>query len=145
MIVKSLPKQKTGQEVNAANLYNVYTNIWIEREEGKGRKFTLDKNTKLALMLELAWLMWRDEKQAVHFRELVPFIEKLVADRKIEIGDEEIADIANEMQGAGFLKRDDAGNFSFMHRSFGEFFVARKINDCLAEPAALREMLNTRR
>ncbi len=87
MIVKSLPKLKAGQEVNAANLYNVYTNIWIEREEGKGRKFTLDRNVKLALMLELAWRMWRDEKQAVHFRELAPFIEKLIADRKIEIGD----------------------------------------------------------
>src|SRR5262249_45045403 len=34
---------------------------------------------------------------------------------------------ASEMQGASFLKRDDAGNFSFMHRSFGEFFVAKKI------------------
>ncbi len=35
MIVKSLPKLKTGQEVNAANLYNVYTNIWIEHEVGR--------------------------------------------------------------------------------------------------------------
>ncbi len=145
MIVKSLPKLKAGQEVNAANLYSVYTSLWIDREEGKGRKFTLDRNVKLALMLELAWRMWRDEKQSVHYRELSPFIEKLIADKTIEIGDEEITDVASEMQGASFLKRDDAGNFSFMHRSFGEFFVARKINDCLTEPAALRELLNTRR
>jgi WD40 repeat protein len=146
MIVKSLPRLKAGLEVNAANLYNVYTNIWIEREEGKGRKFMPDRNVKLALMLELAWRMWRDEKQAVHYRELVPFVEKLVADRKIEIGDEEIADVAGEMQGASFLKRDDAGNFYFMHRSFGEFFVARKINDCLADAAReLPDLLNTRR
>src|SRR5262245_62073625 len=146
MIVKSLPKLKAGQEVNAANLYNVYTNIWIEREEGKGRKFMPDRNVKLALMLELAWRMWRDEKQAVHYRELSPFVERLVADRKVEIGDEEIADVAGEMQGASFLKRDDAGNFSFMHRSFGEFFVARKINDCLADAAReLPDLLNTRR
>jgi uncharacterized protein YjbI with pentapeptide repeats len=146
MIVKSLPKLKTGEEVNAANLYNVYTNIWIEREEGKGRKFTLDRNVKLALMLELAWRMWRDEKPAVHYRELAPFVEKLVSDRKIEIGDEEIADVAGEMQGASFLKRDDSGAFSFMHRSFGEFFVARKINDCLGDAAReLPELLDTRR
>ncbi len=31
------------------------------------------------------------------------------------------------MRGASFLKRDDNGNFGFMHRSFGEFFVAKKI------------------
>ncbi len=145
MIVKSLPRLKEGQEVNAASLYNVYTAAWIDREEDKGRKFRLDKNTKLALMMELAWRMWCDEKQAVHYRELGPFVEKLVADQKIEIGDEEIADIASEMQGASFLKRDEKGNFSFMHRSFGEFFVARKINDSLANPDALREVLNTRR
>jgi hypothetical protein len=83
-------------------------------------------------MIELAWRMWRDERQAIHYKELAPFVQKLVDDQKIEIGDEEIADIASEMQGASFLKRDDFGNFSFMHRSFGEFFVAKKINSALS-------------
>ncbi|MGH9801296.1 MAG: NACHT domain-containing protein, partial [Blastocatellia bacterium] len=132
MVVKTLPKLKPGEEVNAAKLYNVYTNIWIAREEDKGRKFRLDAETKLALMMELAWRMWREEKQTVYFKELAPFVQKLVDDQKIEIGDEEIADIASEMQGASFLKRDDAGNFSFMHRSFGEFFLAKKINNALS-------------
>ena len=169
MVVKTLPKLKQGEEVNASKLYNVYTNIWIDREESKGRKFNLNRDTKLALMIELAWRMWRDERQAIHYKELVPFLQTLIDDQKIEIGDEEIADIASEMQGASFLKRDDNGNFGFMHRSFGEFFVAKKINDVLqygererpaaaeARPsseaqvadaprtASLHEVLNTRR
>ena len=145
MVVKTLPKLKPGEEVNASKLYNVYTNIWIDREEDKGRKFRLGKETKLALMIELAWRMWRDERQTVHFKELAPFVQALVDDQKIEIGDEEIADVASEMQGASFLKRDDNGNFGFMHRSFGEFFVAKKINDSLADTQALHEALNTRR
>jgi WD40 repeat protein len=145
MIVKSLPKLSDRQEVNAANLYNVYTNIWIDREEDKGRKFTLDRKVKLALMLELSWRLWRDEKPTVHYRDLAPFVGALVADKRIEIGDEEITDVASEMQGASFLKRDDAGNFCYMHRSFGEFFIACKIKHALADDAALRELLNTRR
>ncbi len=145
MIVKSLPRLKAGQQVNAANLYNVYTNIWIDREDSKGRKLSLGKQTRLALMLELGWRMWRDATQAAHFKELCPFIERLVADQRLELGDEEAADIAVELQSASFLKRDNAGNFTFMHRSFGEFFLARRLQDCLADPVGLREMLNTRR
>ncbi|HQR31974.1 MAG TPA: pentapeptide repeat-containing protein, partial [Blastocatellia bacterium] len=168
MVVKTLPKLKQGEEVNAAKLYNVYTNIWIDREESKGRKFNLNRDTKLALMIELAWRMWRDERQTVHYKELVPFVQTLVDDQKIEIGDEEIADVASEMQGASFLKRDDNGNFGFMHRSFGEFFVAKKIAAALSvssptvkeglatedpaladaratDTAVLHEVLNTRR
>lgn len=87
MIVKSLPKLEAGQTINAANLYRVYTSIWLEREEQKGR--ILDKDIKLALMLELAWRMWHEEKDAISYRELVPFVEKLAAGKVIDFGDEE--------------------------------------------------------
>ena len=146
MIVKSLPKLEAGQTVNAANLYTVYTNIWIERQEKKGS--ILDKPTKLGLMLELAWRMWHEEKNAIHYKDLVPFVERLAATKAIDFGDEKVEDIANEMQTASFLKRDDAGNFSFVHRSFMEYFLARKLYDCLCDPDRQRDaeaLLNTRR
>jgi len=125
MIVKSLPKLAAGQTINAANLYTVYTNIWVEREEQKGR--ILDKQIKLQLMLELAWRLWHEKKDAIHYHELAPFVEKLAVDKILEFGDEEAEDIAREMQTATFIKRDESGNFSFLHRSFMEFFLARKI------------------
>jgi len=127
MIVKSLPKLAAGQTINAANLYTVYTNIWVEREEQKGR--ILDKQIKLQLMLELAWRLWHEEKDSIHYRELAPFVEKLITAKVMEFGDEQAEDIAREMQTTTFLKRDESGNFSFMHRSFLEFFLARKIYD----------------
>ncbi|MCX7837899.1 MAG: TIR domain-containing protein, partial [Anaerolineae bacterium] len=154
MIVKSLPKLQAGQSINAASLYTVYTNIWIEREEAKGR--LLDKTTKARLMLELAWRMWNEEKSEIHYRDLVPFVQALQQDRIVELDDEEAEDIAREMQGATFLKRDDKGNFAFMHRSFMEYFLARRIYETIADghpptvvgmsrATLLQTMLNTRR
>ncbi|MGH7496266.1 MAG: NACHT domain-containing protein, partial [bacterium] len=148
MIVKSLPKLEAGKPINAASLYTVYTNIWIEREEQKGR--ILDKNLKMQLMFELAWRMWDSEKVAILYRELTPFVEKLAADKVLEFGDEETEDVAPEMQAATFLKRDETGNFSFVHRSFMEYFLARKIHDAVAAVEAhgrapLQHLLNTRR
>ncbi|MBI3249664.1 MAG: TIR domain-containing protein [Deltaproteobacteria bacterium] len=143
MIVKSLPHLQAQQVMNAASLYTVYTKIWLEREEQKGR--ILDKGIKLALMLELAWRLWHEEKDAIPYRDLVPFVQRLVTDRTLDPGDEEAEDIAREMQGASFLKRDDPGNFSFVHRSFMEYFLARKLLDGLTQDPPLLEVLNTRR
>ncbi len=139
MIVKSLPRLEAGKPINAASLYTVYTNIWIEREEQKGR--ILDKTLKLQLMLELAWRMWDEEKVAIHYRDLTPFVEKLVADKVVEFGDEQADDVAREMQTATFLMRDYHCIFSFVHRSFMEYFLARKIR----EATFMSPVLNTRR
>ena len=121
----------------------VYTNIWVEREEQKGR--ILDKQIKLQLVLELAWRLWHEEKDMIHYRELALFVEKLIAAKVMELGDEQAEDIAREMQTATFLKRDESGHFSFVHRSFMEFFLARKIYDEMGAPTSTSAALNTRR
>jgi hypothetical protein len=81
-------------ETRHPNLHTVYTNIWVEREEQKGR--ILDKQIKLQLMLELAWRLWHEEKDMIHYRELAPFVEKLITAKVMEIGDEQAQDIARE-------------------------------------------------
>jgi uncharacterized protein YjbI with pentapeptide repeats len=127
MIVKTLPKLHVGQTLNAASLYTVYTNAWVDRDYVKGR-IMLTNEVKLALMMELAWRMWVDEQTTFSTAELVQFVGQLHAAQALEFGDEEVEDIVREVQAASFLRRErDAGNFSFMHRSFGEFFLARKI------------------
>lgn len=145
MIISSLPRIGGGYTVNASNLYTVYTNIWIEREDKKGR--ILDKRTKHELMLELAWRMWYEEREAIHYRQLAGFVEKLVDDKLIEFGDEKAEDIASEMQAASFLIRDEVGNFSFAHRSFLEYFLAYKlfINLTTSATPNINLPLNTRR
>jgi uncharacterized protein YjbI with pentapeptide repeats len=86
-------------------------------------------------------------------------VEKLITVKVMEFGDEQaedlpkvkflevwpFEDIAREMQTATFLKRDDSGHFSFVHRSFMEFFLARKIYDEIGGATFMLPVLNTRR
>jgi WD40 repeat protein/uncharacterized protein YjbI with pentapeptide repeats len=140
MIIKSLPKMEKGQQISAAGLYNVYTNLWVQREE-RSRRIVIGRDIKLGLMLQLAWQLWTEQKQAIHYKALLPFLRQLSEAHILEFGDEEAEDIAREMQGASFLKRDEGGSFSFVHRSFMEYFLARKLFQSLcAKPS---EEINT--
>jgi len=47
-------------------------------------------------------------------------VEKLITAKVMELGDDQAEDISREMQTATFLKRDESGHFSFVHRSFME-------------------------
>ncbi|HLK59109.1 MAG TPA: TIR domain-containing protein [Chthonomonadaceae bacterium] len=146
MIVKTLPQLKQGQAVDAARLYTIYTNFWIDREERKER--FLHKEVKPRLMQELAWRMWHEEKDDIHYKELASFVHSLMHDPSIALGDEEAEVIAAEMQAATFLKRDEEGNFTFVHRSFMEFFLAQRLHACLTildEEGKIPRLLNTRR
>ncbi|MCK6619638.1 MAG: TIR domain-containing protein [Calditrichaceae bacterium] len=125
MIVKSLPQLKKGAEITAADLYTVYTDIWIQREEHKHP--LLKPEIKLALMLELAGRMWRRGEWEVSEQEMLPFVEELLREGRLALKDEEARDITREMHTATFLKRGARDAFAFMHRSFMEYFLARKI------------------
>jgi hypothetical protein len=92
MIVKSLPHLDEGQPVNAASLYRVYTEAWVDRDFVKGR-VVLTKDTKLALMMELAWRMWADEKTTFSTTELISFVSTVHAGKAVDFGDQEVEDI----------------------------------------------------
>ena len=143
MIVKSLPHLQPGEQVNAASLYKVYTEAWVDRDFVKGR-VVLTKEAKLALMMELAWRMWTEEKTTFSTTELVSFVSTIHAGKAIDFGDQEVEDIVSEVRAASFLRRSHRGDeWNFMHRSFGEFFLARKVADGLK--AGKADVLATRR
>ena len=125
MIVKSLHKIGEDSKINAADLYTVYTDIWIQREELKHP--TLKPDVKLNLMLELAWRMWDLERSEISIDEMIPLVEDLLRKGFIDIVDEEARDIVREMHTATFLRRGKNDAFIFVHRSFMEYFLARKI------------------
>ncbi len=127
MIVKSLPSCEPP--INAANLYSSYAHCWLEREDQKGR--LLDREVKLTLMKELAWWMWFVEKESIHHSKLTSFIERLLEEEHLSFAGNDLPEISREMATGTFLKRDGAGNYSFIHRSFQEYFLACKLFDAL--------------
>ena len=146
LIVNSLPQLEDHQDVNAANLYTVFTNLWIEREREKGHGKVIDSKLKLAILFQLTWQMWHEEKEEIHYTDLVQFLKQFEGSRTTKWSNDILDDIFREMMTASFLKRDDDGNFSFMHRSFMEFFLARRLHITFsANPKAINSVLNTRR
>ena len=141
MIVKTLPKFDQSQPITVSKLYEYYTNQWLQREEKKKR--LLDPDSRLQLMLELAWQMWDNQQNTFTYRELLPFVEQLVTNQVMDFNEESLDIITREMQTATFLKRDKNDQFTFMHRSFMEYFLAYKIHTGLAKSDT--SILNTRR
>ncbi len=148
MIVKSLPELKRRGTINTANLYQVYTDSWIDREETKER--ALNREIKERLVFELAWRMWRESKEdrGIYYRDLENFLRPLYQSRQADFGDYKLEQVASEMQLASFLNRDADGNFKFMHKSFMEFFLARKLHEIFTDPTwrgEIYDVLDVRR
>lgn len=123
MIVKTLPKiRMETKEFNAVHLYEAYTKSWFEREE---HRLEITKEDKKELMEGLAYRLWKEGKPHIHYSALADMIngyleKNLETERYLEAA-------VNEVRAASFLVRDEGGNYSFVHGSFQEFFIARKI------------------
>ena len=75
--------------------------------------------------------MWDTDSARIHYRELAEVLsgllkERLSTDREMEIADYEV-------RTASFLTRDAEGHYGFSHRSFLEFFLARRLARLLRE------------
>jgi len=120
MIARSLPHLKPGQAVNAAQLYEAYTDLWLLRDEEKGRTL-ITRADKRLFMQELALEMLRRDEWNIHYSRLP---ERVRAHFRLEKATE-IDYFDNDIRTCSFLNRDGEGNYRFVHKSFGEFFVAQ--------------------
>ena len=131
MIIQSLPTlMKAGREINSSKLYEVYTDIWIQREDWRS---VMIPDEKAIFMEELSLHMFLNNIQSVHYNDL----NKIVLEHfKRKIASKEDADVFDtDTRTCSFLNRDHGGNYKFIHKSFMEFFVAKKffreINDSI--------------
>jgi hypothetical protein len=123
MIIKTIPSlaNEVGQ-INAAKLYEIYTNFWLKREELKGRTL-IGKTEKLLFMEELAIQMMVKGQLTIHYQDLGPAIKGY-----FRISDSDSLDhFAHDIRTCSFLRRDASGYYVFAHKSFMEYFVASKM------------------
>ncbi|ETR69451.1 MAG: hypothetical protein OMM_09585 [Candidatus Magnetoglobus multicellularis str. Araruama] len=104
LIVKTLPNLETNNKINASNLYNIFTEIWIKREEADKVRLLMDKESKSLLTLELAFRMWVNEKDRIHHKELMPIITKVAQKREIKWSEQELEHNLREVMVSGFFK-----------------------------------------
>jgi formylglycine-generating enzyme required for sulfatase activity len=137
MIARSLPQLEPGQAVNAAKLYEAYTDLWLTRDWEKGRHL-ITRQDKRLFMQELALEMLRRDELDIHYSKLP---ERVRAYFQLEKADE-IDYIDYDIRTCSFLNRDAGGNYRFVHKSFGEFFVAQWLAPKLWDGSAPEMRIN---
>ena len=148
MVVKSLPQLRERKgEVTAAGLYDVYTGYWIHRDDWRA---IMTPAGKAAFTEELAWRLWTGDRERLHYSELTDLAQELLRSEHFKPGavsattlsQADIEYAAHEVRTAAFLTRDAEGNYGFAHRSFMEFFVARRLAQGLLEGSAPEVPIN---
>jgi formylglycine-generating enzyme required for sulfatase activity len=137
MMARSLPDLQPGQAVNAARLYEAYTDLWLLRDEEKGRTL-ITRADKRLFMQELALEMLRRDQLSVHYSRLPERVRQHFRLEKAH----EIDYFEHDIRTCSFLNRDPEGNYRFVHKSFQEFFVAQWLAPKLMDGSAPEMHIN---
>lgn len=125
MSVKSLPKiREKGGQVQAADLYAAYVEAWIDRDDWR---LELTRDGRELLVEEIAERIWERNTDRLHYSQLGDILKDYLKDKRPTITATDIEYASSEVRTASFLTRDNDGNYGFAHRSFLEYFLARKI------------------
>jgi len=128
MILSTLPELENAKHrINSAALYQHYTDRWTDRDRWRA---TMPLPVRSGFCEMLAWAMHCADVSGIPST----FLEKVMVKslQAMAQNPEQLQKFKNEVQTCSFLIRV-ADEFSFAHKSFGEFFVARKlVNDMLS-------------
>lgn len=125
MIIMTLPDLEGLQSIDHAMLYKTYTDKWIEKAIEEERTL-LDADSKRFFAQEVAWEMFKKGALTVNSLRIRELVERYLETKLSK--PEDILFLEHDIRTASFIsKRDELGNYEFMHRSFMEFFVAQKL------------------
>jgi len=125
MIIRTVPKL-SDDKINSKRLYDIYTEDWLMHDSFHGdKRAKIKSEQRTFFMEELAFLMYQNnETQTMYCDELYEHIRKL---EKLEPTGIDLAQVDEEVRNCSFLNRDKNGNFRFIHKSFMEYFYAKKL------------------
>jgi hypothetical protein len=128
MIVRSLPELvRQRRRIQAVDLYGEYTNYWIAHDDWRS---VMTPEGKALFMEELAFAMWQLRQDQVHFSRLrAPFIASHFKTEVMSVVD--LDWFENDVRTCSFLNRDRDGNYRFIHRSFMDYFLAKRLVRCV--------------
>ncbi len=126
--------QNIEGKVTPGKVYRTITERWQEREEQRlppsielqHREEKVPKNIML-FMEELAYWMLTKEKARLHFNTLKDAINKYFDDETKDMLKLSLDNLDYQIRNCSFLSRHVQGYYVFAHRSFMEYFVARKL------------------
>jgi GTPase SAR1 family protein len=124
MILSTLPElENAKRKINSAALYQNYTDRWTIRDQWR---VTIPLKVRSNFCEILAWSMHCANSTGIPHA----FLETAMVNslRAMAESPEQLAKFKNDIQTCSFLIRQvESDEFRFAHKSFGEFFVARKL------------------
>jgi uncharacterized protein YjbI with pentapeptide repeats len=124
-----------GAPVNAARLYELVVNSWINRDNGKHQ---LDPALKRRLMEDLAAALWREGSKQWDVERLETWLDEYLAANPALIAayaNKDRAILKEDLRTATFVLRptEEERHFRFAHTSLQEYFLAAYLKRALAE------------
>jgi len=118
--------------INAAKLYQIYTDFWLDREyDEKGDvRWLVTRQDKELFLLDLAWTMLLTDNlnPEIHFSKLSEQVRNYFRLEKAS----EIEYFSSDIRFCSYLTHSQTdGNYRFIHKSFMEYFSARRIYQAL--------------
>jgi tetratricopeptide (TPR) repeat protein len=131
--------------INAARLYQIYTDFWLDREyDEKGDvRWLLTRKDKELFVLDLAWTMLIADNlhPEIHFSQLSERVRNYFGLEKAS----DIEYFSSDIRFCSYLIHSEAdGNYKFIHKSFMEYFSARYIYNALFEERNLSKIVTDR-
>ena len=128
--------RENNEVYDPSSLYETYTNANLHRDYTKGisRQFlTTEQRKKFAELI--ANVMFLNNRLEISLHELYNLIKQSSAILgKANISTQvELEQIASDLVLCTFIKRTENAQFKFIHKSFMEFFVARKLKLAILE------------
>ncbi|GIE94412.1 DUF4062 domain-containing protein [Paractinoplanes rishiriensis] len=120
LITHLLPELRAeGGGIGQARLYEIAAEKWLERERWRG----LEPAEVLHFVEELAFTSLMRGRDSIHHRHLTDSVRRHFEARILSAVDLQAWD--GIVRTSLFLNRDPNGNYTFMHKSFEEYFAAR--------------------
>ena len=123
MIVETLPQLKQEEKaINRPAIYETFTDRWLKRD--RWRK-ALHTEERLYFCEQIAMHFYTSQVYSIHWKDLPLHVRKYFGERINTNTDLDVFD--SDVRTSNFLKRkEDSGEYSFVHKSFMEYFVARR-------------------
>lgn len=120
------------KQYSAATLMEKYVHHWIIRQDKKGITGSLPKDDKPAFFEKLAEWFYLNETEVIEPSKVEELMQQFL--KHIDFSDPETKDgILGDILSGSFLQRQISNNYKFVHRSFFEYFVAKRIVTYISE------------
>lgn len=123
MLAQTIGLLKDMADLNLSSLYDLYTGDLLKRRWSADNDY-IPPDERRFFVQELAWDMYYRQQMVIPFGEIP---ERVVEHFQLKNDPEKAAFVERDIRTQSYLTRDTAGNYRFAHKSFQEFFVAKKL------------------